>query len=85
MTARITDHGADRAVERNVDARSIKNALQKPLAVSSLLIDTKGRKSIRFTGERATVNINPEHGGITTVWLTSSGTVNKIRKKGVKA
>jgi hypothetical protein len=44
--------------------------------------DSKGRKSIQYIGEKATVAINPDTGNIVTIWPTSTKKAEKLKKKG---
>ena len=68
----LTSHARERAIE---------TALQKPLVVKEPIIDVYGRKSQRFIGENATVNINPDTGTIITTWKTGKATVKKYKKE----
>ncbi|MCM1117950.1 MAG: hypothetical protein NC543_01105 [bacterium] len=45
------------------------------------MIDDNGRKSQRFIGENATVNINPDTGNVITVWKNGSATKRKYEKR----
>ena len=76
----VSEHTIERAKERNVSRTDISNALENPLKIRDIVIDDNGRKSQRFIGENATVNINPDTGNVITVWKTGSGTKNKYRK-----
>ena len=62
----ISKHTIERANERNVSRTDIVNALEKPLNIRDVVIDDNGRKSQRFIGETATVNI----GGCTNYSLS---------------
>lgn len=50
----------------------VKDAFTNPLETGTIKIDEQGRKSIKYTGEFATVSINPDTGTFVTVWKTSS-------------
>lgn len=76
----VSEHTIERAKERNVSRTDISNALENPLEIRDVVIDDKGRKSQRFIGENATVNINPDTGNVVTVWKNGSGTKKKYRK-----
>jgi len=76
----ISKHTIERANERNVSRTDIVNALEKPLNIRDVVIDDNGRKSQRFIGETATVNINPDTGNVITVWRTGSATKKKYEK-----
>lgn len=77
----LTSHARERAAERGVTNSAIETALQKPLVVKEPIIDVYGRKSQRFIGENATVNINPDTGTIITTWKTGKATVKKYKKE----
>lgn len=79
----ISKHTYDRMSERNVETPDIENALKNPLHIGDIVIDEHGRKSQRFIGENATVNINPDTGKITTVWKTGKSTRKKYMKERV--
>lgn len=79
----ISKHTHDRMSERNVETHDIENALKNPLHIGDVVIDEHGRKSQRFIGENATVNINPDTGKITTVWKTGKSTRKKYMKERV--
>lgn len=68
----FSKHAANQAQERKVSAKDIVDALKKPLYIEPVRIDDYGRKSRRFIGEKATVNVNPDNGNVTTVWNTGS-------------
>lgn len=78
----ISAHGYERQDERNVPVEDIKDALTSPLKIKDPVIDDHGRRSQRFIGEKATVNVNPDTGNIPTVWRTGSKTVKKYKKSG---
>lgn len=73
-------HTIERAAERNVSRADIISALEKPLNIRDIVVDDNGRKSQRFIGENATVNINPDTGNVITVWKTGSATKKKYLK-----
>lgn len=77
----LSYHARERAAERGVTNSAIETALQKPLVVKEPIIDVYGRKSQRFIGENATVNINPDTGTIITTWKTGKATVKKYKKE----
>ncbi len=77
---RISEHLVERSEERGVFRKDIENAVLKPLHICDVKIDENGRKSQRFIGESATININPEDGTVITVWKTGKSTVKKYRK-----
>jgi hypothetical protein len=77
----ISRHSGERAAQRKVTDTEIRETLTSPLHISDIKIDDRNRKSQRFIGENATVNINPDDGIITTVWRTGKRTVKKYRKE----
>ena len=78
----ISIHTLDKAKERGVDTPAVLNALEKPLYIGDIVTDELGRRSQRFIGQNATVNVNPDSGKITTVWKTGKAKVKKYTKKG---
>ncbi len=76
----ISKHTIERANERNVSRQDIANALENPLNIRDVVVDDSGRKSQRFIGANATVNINPDTGNVITVWKTGSATKKKYLK-----
>lgn len=75
----ISAHTVDRASERGVSKQSILSAITNPLHIGDVKTDGSGRKSQRFIGADATVNINPDTGNITTVWKTGKQTKKKYQ------
>ena len=75
-------HALERALERGVAGDAITDALKNPLFVSGKKVDALGRRSVRYIGENATVNINPDTGVIATVWKTGTAAKKKYRKGG---
>lgn len=69
-------------MERGVAGDAITDALKNPLFVSGKKVDALGRRSVRYIGENATVNINPDTGVIATVWKTGTAAKKKYRKGG---
>lgn len=78
----VTSHAADQASARKVTAKEIVDAMKKPLYIREVKTDDLGRRSQRFIGKRATININPDSGVITTVWPTGTSTRKKYLGKG---
>ena len=64
-------------IERNISKNDIISALLNPIHTSDIIVDDKGRKSVKYIGKEVTVVINPETGKRITSWPTSS----RIRKK----
>lgn len=73
-----SEHFLDSAHQRNIEIESIRNALQHPLRIGKIKVDTKGRPSKTYIGRHATVAINPEAGVLVTVYRTSKSRVKKI-------
>lgn len=67
-----TEHFGERAVQRGLRRDAVKDALQNPLKIGNIKEDDLGRRSQRFYGAGATVNINPDTGQLITAWKTSS-------------
>lgn len=78
----VSIHTLDRANERGVSNTAIIDALENPLSIRDVVVDDLGRKSQRFIGEMATVNVNPDTGKIATVWKTGEKTKKKYKKGG---
>lgn len=68
----VSTHSVDRGGERGVASSDVLDAVTKPLYVREVRTDKNGKKSQRFIGQEATVNINPDTGNIATVWRTGS-------------
>lgn len=75
----ISEHLLERKTSRNINVSEVIDAFTNPLKIDKIKIDEKGRKSINYIGEFATVSINPDTGIIVTVWKTSSKRVNKLK------
>lgn len=75
----ISEHLLERKTSRNVKASDVENAFTNPLKIDKIKADEKGRRSVNYIGEFATVSINPDTGIIVTVWKTSSKRVNKLK------
>ncbi len=76
----VSSHTLDRANERGVTNDDIIDALENPLFIRDVVTDNLGRKSQRFVGNAATVNVNPDTGKIATVWKTGEKTRKKYKK-----
>lgn len=77
----VSSHTLDRVKERNVTSSDIIQSLKEPLHIGDVITDNLGRRSQRFIGEAATINVNPDTGNITTVWKTGRATRKKYTKK----
>lgn len=82
MATGMSKHASDQARDRGVKMEDIVDALEKPMYIEDIRTDQKGRRSQRFVGDKATVNVNPDTGFIPTVWPTGSDKVKKYSKKG---
>ena len=76
----ISRHTLERAEERNITADDVVKSLTEPLHIGEVVTDDQGRRSQRFIGENATVNVNPDNGIVTTVWKTGTATKKKYSK-----
>lgn len=76
----VSSHTLDRANERGITNDAIIDALENPLFIRDVIVDDLGRKSQRFIGDAATVNVNPDTGKIVTVWKTGEKTRKKYKK-----
>lgn len=75
----ISSHTVDRAGERGVSHSDVLDAIIHPLYIGEVKTDEQGRRSQRFIGVDATVNINPDTGNIATVWPTGKQTRKKYQ------
>lgn len=79
----VSIHAEEQAKTRGVKNEDIVDALKNPLYIGDGSTDADGRKSKRFIGYHATVNVNPETGLIATVWPTGRKKRKKYMKKEV--
>lgn len=77
VISEVSDHFVGRAIQRKVSKSDIEEALTNPLDYGKIKIDSKGRKSIEYTGANARVFVNPDTGCLATVIPTST----TIKKK----
>jgi hypothetical protein len=70
-------HALEAMAKRAVDRNEIEVALKAPLYIYPDRTNKKGDVSRRYLGDKATVNVNPTTGVITTVWRTGF----RLRKK----
>lgn len=68
----FTKHGLNRAIERKVSPKNILNTIKNPIKINNTKTDVLGRQSVRFTGEKSSVIINPNTGKIISVNPVSS-------------
>ena len=67
---------------RTVTMDDIKDAVINPIHIGDVITDKEGRRSQRFIGNVATVNVNPDTGVVATVWRTGTATRKKYTKAG---
>ena len=77
-----TMHFGERAVARGLSGKDIRDALTSPLRIGKIKVDSKGRKSLELTGEKARVQINPDDGSLITVWKTSEKLKHRLKGEG---
>lgn len=75
----VSKHLLDRKTSRNLWLEDIENGLSNPLKITDVKIDSQGRQSLQYIGERATIVLNPANGNIVSVWKTGSNRVKKLR------
>lgn len=75
----VSKHLLDRKTSRNLSLVDIENGLSNPLKITDVKIDSEGRQSLQYIGERATIVLNPVNGNIVSVWKTGSNRVKKLR------
>lgn len=75
----IGDHFKYRQTDRSVNLDDALDALTNPLKYGKEKIDSKGRKSIEYIGERATAYINPDTGKLITTHKTHRRLVEKLK------
>lgn len=79
VATHISIHAQERMEKRDVSMSDIEDAIKNPLHMGSIKTDKRGR-SVRLTGEKATVNINPDTGMIITAWKTGEKTKRKYTR-----
>jgi hypothetical protein len=78
---RVTAHSVEQKINRQVRSADELDALKNPLDVRPVKIDSLGRPSQRYIGERAEVAINPETGRIVSVNPTSSKKAERLLRQ----
>lgn len=82
----LSSHGYDRIIgddnRKGVGIDSVKDAITNPLDIKPVKVDSLGRKSKRYIGEKAEIVINPDKGNIVSVNPTSTKKAEKLLKKG---
>lgn len=79
VATHISIHAQERMEKRDVSMSDIEDAIKNPLHMGSIKTDKRGR-SVRLTGEKATVNINPDTGMIITAWKTGEKAKRKYTR-----
>ena len=79
VATHISIHAQERMEKRDVSMSDIEDAIKNPLHMGSIKTDKRGR-SVRLTGEKAMVNINPDTGMIITAWKTGEKTKRKYTR-----
>lgn len=74
---KLSAHVTDRQKERSVSLQDMEDAITNPLHVRPPKVDKKGRRSIRYIGDKATTNVNPDDGIIITAWKTGKKELKK--------
>ncbi|PKY92993.1 hypothetical protein [Facklamia hominis] len=75
----VSEHFAERSVERGLKASDILDALNRPLEIGDIKYDSQDRPSFKVIGEKATFYINPDTGNLTTSHKTSSYRIKKLK------
>lgn len=75
----LSKHAMEQMVERGATLDDMRDAIENPIEEPEHRIDGYNRKSIRYKGKSATVNVNPLTNNIPTVWSKK-----KKSKKGGK-
>ncbi|GGE26343.1 putative minor capsid protein, phage associated [Streptococcus himalayensis] len=73
----ISEHIAERAIERGGTVQTMLDALCYPLEVTTVKYDEKGQPSKQYRGEISTVVVNPDTGNV----ISTNPTRRNIRKK----
>jgi hypothetical protein len=74
----LTNHALQRAVERGITREAIFEAIESPLKVGPIRVDSIGRPSQRFIGKKAEVAINPETRKVVSVNKTKTKKAEKL-------
>lgn len=74
----LQKHAVNRAIERDILAKSILDALLSPLDIGKIKITRCGRPSQRYIGQSAEVVINPSTKKVVSVNPTSSKKAKKL-------
>ena len=74
----LSDHMKLRMKQRNLKMKDIVDAYENPLKVGEIVYDEMNRPSVRYTGAKATIVVNPETGTVITGYPTSTRIVNKL-------
>lgn len=74
----FTKHGINQTIERGVKPQSILDDIKNPLKICKIKIDSMGRASKRFIGQKAEIVINPNTKQIVSVNPTTSNKAEKL-------
>ena len=82
----LSHHGIERFIgdgdkRKGVSVEGVRDALVNPLDIKDIKVDSLGRKSQKFVGERATISINPETGNIIQTNPTSSKLAERLKRR----
>lgn len=77
----VTEHGVQQKINREVRSADELQALKDPLKVGEVKIDSKGRPSQRYVGEKAETVINPETKKIVSVNPTSTKKAERLKRQ----
>ncbi|GAP04893.1 minor capsid protein [Fructobacillus tropaeoli] len=76
----VSKHIMDRTLERGEKTADIIDAINNPLKISDRGLDENGRHSIRYTGEKVQVLVNPVNGTLVTTFPTSHKLARRLRR-----
>ena len=66
--------------ERGISVDNVVDALTKPLSVGKIKVDSQGRPSRPYIGEKATAAVNPDNGNIVSTWPTGAKRAAKLKE-----
>ena len=76
-----TAHGLHQKVSRGVSSSAVLDAVKNPLKVGEVVFDSLGRPSQRYTGEFASVVVNPKSGNVVSVNPTSTKHAQRLKRR----
>lgn len=77
---KTTKHGVQQMLDRGVTVFDVIQAVKKPLKITEIKYDGKGRPSKNYIGEKATASVNPTNGNLVTMHPTHKKLAEKLRK-----